>query len=66
LWEVDDEATAELMMEFYRLLHTQPDMDTLEALRQAQIHVMKLTRDGVQPFADPSYWAAFQLIGDYR
>lgn len=66
LWEVDDEATAELMTEFYRILHTQPSIDTLEALRQAQIHVLHLTRDGVRPFADPAYWAAFQLIGDYR
>jgi len=71
LWEVDDEATAELMTEFYRLIKAGKDkegrpLDTLEALRQAQLHVMHLNRAGATPFADPAYWAGFQLIGEYR
>lgn len=71
LWDVDDEATSELMAEFYRLLKIGKDgdgkpLDTLQALRQAQLHVMHFQRDGKPVFADPGYWAAFQLIGDFR
>lgn len=71
LWEVDDDATAELMTAFYRLIKAGKDsdgkpVDTLEALRQAQLHVLRLHRDGATPYADPAFWAAFQLIGEYR
>ncbi len=71
LWEVDDEATSELMAQFYRSLKAgkgpsgQP-IDTLDALRDAQLHVLRLVRDGRPVFRNPEYWAAFQLIGDYR
>jgi CHAT domain-containing protein len=64
LWDVDDQATSELMVSFYAAL--KQGVDTLEALRQAQLHVMRWEQDGKRPFADPSYWAAFELIGDFR
>lgn len=70
LWEVDDEATSELMTVFYTLLRDGKDsagpVDTLEALRRAQLHVLALQRDGKRPWAEPAYWAAFHLIGDFR
>ena len=59
LWSVSDEATALLMRRFYG--HWLQDADRpakAEALRRAQRDV-RATRG----FADPRYWAAFQLVG---
>ena len=53
LWSVDDKATAELMITFYRNLSS---MDKVQALRQAQISTRR-------SFANPFFWAAFQLTG---
>jgi CHAT domain-containing protein len=53
LWEVDDAATEQLMLSFYRNLDGH---DKREALRLAQIE----TRSS---FPQPMYWAAFQIIG---
>lgn len=53
LWQVPDDATAKLMIEFYR---QRQHLDNTQALRQA----MLTTR---QQFKDPSAWAAFTLIG---
>jgi CHAT domain-containing protein len=60
LWKVDDEATAELMKEFYKnLLHS--GMTPAASLRQAQITQMqKKTRQA------PYYWAGFQLQGEWN
>jgi CHAT domain-containing protein len=54
LWTVDDDATAELMTEFYKNLH---EMGSLSAaLRQAQLSVMK-----TKPH--PFFWSPFVLMG---
>ena len=53
LWSVDDNATAELMGNFYENLMRLPKQ---KALREAQLK----TR---QNFPHPFYWAAFQLTG---
>ena len=53
LWQVPDDATAKLMIEFYR---QRQHLDNTQALRQA----MLTTR---QQYKDPSAWAAFTLIG---
>lgn len=60
LWEVDDEATAELMKIFYRgmLEHGQPPAT---ALRTAQETLRR--RPGWEA---PYYWAGFVLQGDWR
>ncbi len=59
LWSVKDESTAQLMAEFYRLL-AQPGVSKAEALRQAQLAVLK------QPqFQHPFYWAPFILVGNW-
>ncbi len=66
LWPVDDEATRRLMTELYRSLHSAAKTDTLDALRKAQLGLLRREEDGDHPFAAPYYWAAFELIGDYR
>ncbi len=53
LWQVPDDATAQLMIEFYR---QRQHLDNAQALRQA----MLTTR---QVHEDPVAWAAFTLIG---
>lgn len=53
LWMVDDRATRDLMIDFYKNL---TDMDKDEALRQAQLDIKKR-------YPHPHYWAAFQLTG---
>ncbi|MEA5463743.1 CHAT domain-containing protein [Leptothoe sp. PORK10 BA2] len=53
LWQVPDDATAQLMIEFYR---QRQHLDNAQALRQA----MLTTR---QQYQNPLAWAAFTLIG---
>lgn len=58
LWKVDDRATAELMVGFYRGLK-EPDAETAaEALRAAKLDLLQEER-----FAHPAHWAAFVLTG---
>jgi CHAT domain-containing protein len=60
LWKVDDDATAELMTEFYRQL-LERNLSPAAALRQAQItQLQKKSRQS------PFYWASFQLMGDWK
>jgi len=59
LWQVEDEATAALMVGFYTQLLT--GKTKAEALRLAQMEVMKNPR-----WARPYFWAAFELIGDWN
>jgi CHAT domain-containing protein len=60
LWKIDDEATAELMKEFYKNL-LQSGMAPAAALRQAQItQLQKKSRQS------PYYWAGFQLQGEWN
>lgn len=65
LWKVPDAATAELMATFYRALQSGTG-DRLDALRQAQIALLRKTRDGRRPYAAPWNWAGFQIYGDFR
>jgi CHAT domain-containing protein len=61
LWEVDDEATAELMGRFYQhmfLDHLPP----ISALRKAQ---NDFRHHHVARLRDPYYWAGFELYGDW-
>jgi len=66
LWQVDDRATADLMVRFYR--HLRAGMAKNDALRAAQLELLR-GENREEPYpADsaPYYWAAFQLIGDWR
>ncbi len=53
LWSVDDAATAELMISFYRNLD---EYGAREALRLAQLQTRKT-------HPDPVFWAAFEVMG---
>ena len=57
LWQVVSETTEPLMVAFYGYL--QEGLGKAEALRQAQLDVMGRYRH-------PRYWAAFELVGDWR
>jgi CHAT domain-containing protein len=60
LWKVDDQATAELMAEFYRQMLKQK-LSPASALRQTQI-VQRQKKSRQAPY----YWAGFQLQGDWK
>lgn len=57
LWRIDDEATAELMTQFYEFL--QQGMSSAEALQRSQQAIKAQER-----FAHPYYWAAFSITGN--
>ena len=59
LWQVDDQASALLMQQFYRNLN-QPNITRAEALRQAQIAILKNPR-----FREPRFWAPYILVGNW-
>lgn len=62
LWQVPDQATADLMVRFHR--HLLAGADRGEALRAAQA---ELARGAAGAAAQPPYfWAGFQLFGDWR
>ncbi len=59
LWFVDDEATSQLIAEFYRQLKN-PALSKAQALQNAQ---KKLAAQ--RKFRHPAYWAPFLLIGNW-
>jgi CHAT domain-containing protein len=60
LWKVRDEATEELMKDFYQGL-TSEKLTSSEALRQAQIKLWQNPK-----YKSPFFWAAFTLQGDFE
>src|SRR5262249_5718090 len=76
LWSVSDSSTGALMRKFYEIWTTHPGMPKAEALRQAQVALLKeeLKPDVAVPdranstksFAHPYYWAPSILIGNRR
>jgi CHAT domain-containing protein len=60
LWSVNDQATAELMEQFYKKM-LKDGQRPAAALRQAQISMWKEKR-----WQSPYYWAAFVLQGEWR
>jgi CHAT domain-containing protein len=59
LWKVDDAATRDLMIDYYRRL--QAGAGRSQALREAQLTMLK---DPAR--AHPYYWASFITIGEER
>ncbi|MEA5601647.1 CHAT domain-containing protein [Nostoc sp. UHCC 0252] len=59
LWPVKDKAAEMLMTRFYDQLR-QPKITKAEALRQAQINLIRQT-----DFHDPFFWSAFVLVGNW-
>lgn len=60
LWQVQDEATAELMTRFYRAMLSERQRPA-GALRAAQLSIRSERR-----WSDPFYWGAFVLQGEWR
>lgn len=60
LWQVDDEATAELMKQFYLKMFKE-GMPPAAALRAAQ-----LSMSGQRRWNSPYFWAGFMLQGEWR
>ncbi len=59
-WSVDDRATAELMIRFYRGM-LQDGLRPAEALRRAQLSLR-----AEDAWKAPYYWAGFALQGEWR
>jgi CHAT domain-containing protein len=57
LWKIDDRATQQLMVEFYKEWLKDPGAGKQSALRQAQLNLRK-------QFPQPYYWGAFILVGN--
>jgi CHAT domain-containing protein len=63
LWKVDDRATAEFMVRFYKRLKAgEPRSDALAATQKE----FRDGKTGIPGWSDPYYWAAWQLVGDWR
>jgi CHAT domain-containing protein len=60
LWKVDDQATAEMMTRFYKLI-LEKKLPPVQALREAQLQMQKETE-----WKSPYYWSAFILQGEWR
>ncbi|MGH9937412.1 MAG: CHAT domain-containing protein, partial [Blastocatellia bacterium] len=60
LWQVDDQATAQLMQYFYRGMLKQ-GLRPAAALRAAQIEMSRSSR-----WSSPYYWAGFVIQGEWR
>ncbi|PYU88813.1 MAG: hypothetical protein DMG08_23885, partial [Acidobacteria bacterium] len=60
LWKVDDDATAELMKQFYQRIF-QGGLAPAAALREAQIAMWQQKQ-----WRSPYYWAAFVLQGEWK
>jgi CHAT domain-containing protein/Tfp pilus assembly protein PilF len=61
LWEVDDEATAELMSLVYEGVLGQEHLAPAAALRHAQIQMMRRSQ-----WHAPYYWSAFTIQGEWK
>lgn len=59
LWTVNDQASADLVAEFYRQL-VKPDVSRAEALRRAQLSLI-----ASRTHRHPGYWAPFLLISNW-
>jgi tetratricopeptide (TPR) repeat protein len=62
LWEVNDDATRELMQKFYTYMRTKK-MPPSTALAQAQTDFRKHSDKRLR---NPFYWAGFELYGEWR
>jgi CHAT domain-containing protein len=60
LWQVDDQATAEMMTRFYKLI-LEKKLPPVQALREAQLQMQNETE-----WKSPYYWSAFILQGEWR
>lgn len=72
LWAVNDISTSELMIRFYKHLRAGESKDRALQLAQQELiggPIEVTLEDGtveMRDFSAPYYWAAFQLIGDWK
>jgi CHAT domain-containing protein len=59
LWTVNDQASADLIAEFYRQLAL-PGMSKAQALQKAQLSLLE-----TRTYRHPGYWAAFLMISNW-
>jgi CHAT domain-containing protein len=59
LWFINDEASSELVSEFYRRLHD----TSISKARALQLAQLKLLTDGL--YEHPAYWSAFLLLNNW-
>jgi CHAT domain-containing protein len=64
LWKVNDSATKNLLVDFYRHLHEGRSKDA--ALRQAKLDFLKNNRDVDANLLHPFFWAGFVAVGDMQ
>jgi CHAT domain-containing protein/tetratricopeptide (TPR) repeat protein len=65
LWSVDEAVTIDLVSSFYRRLWTDKQ-SRIDALRGAQLELLKRNRAAQQGAGLPYTWGAFVLSGDWR
>jgi CHAT domain-containing protein len=58
LWYVDDPATKELMLSFYKNM-LEKNLEKTEALRQAKLELLKSEK-----YSSPLFWSAFVMYGE--
>lgn len=58
-WKVESASTTELMLEFHRQLLAQQKISKAEALRRAELKLLKSAK-----YRHPFYWAGFVMVGD--
>ena len=60
LWYVNDQASADLVTDFYRILSDDNAISKAQALRQAQLAISKKRK-----YRHPGFWAPFIMIGNW-
>ncbi|MEC4894405.1 MAG: CHAT domain-containing protein [Oscillatoria sp. PMC 1051.18] len=66
LWQVADQSTAMLMIEFYKKLVSEEEVSIAEALRSVQqIWLENENKDG-NDWSHPYYWSPFVLVGNWQ
>ena len=60
LWSLDDQASSQLVTEFYQQLHDDSVASTAMALQRAQIKFLEHPE-----YNHPAYWAAFLLLNNW-
>jgi len=66
LWKVDDAATAEFMSRYYQRLKSGEGRSDALAAVQAEFRSGKVQSPSGANWQEPYYWAAWQLVGDWR
>jgi CHAT domain-containing protein len=60
LWSINDEASSDLIGDFYRALRDRPELSKAKALQAAQLQLLDNLR-----YRHPCYWAPYLIIGNW-